>query len=149
MTTITASRPTTSRGAVPGIGLASGLVAAAGTAVRPHDWAEIAVVWCPIAVATGWCSALSCRAPSARRVPAAPRSASPSRALVLLLPAFWSGLPLVLGVAGLVVGNAGRTAPSGAGKCIAAVVLGALAAVGYLAIYISDGMNGGAGFLFD
>ena len=50
---------------------------------------------------------------------------------------------------GSCVGNAGRRAPSGAGKCIAATVLGALAAVGYLAIYISDGMNGGAGFLFD
>jgi hypothetical protein len=69
-------------------------------------------------------------------------------AALLIMPAFWSGLPLVLGVAGLVVGNAGRKAPSGAGKCIAAVVMGTLAAVGYLAIYVSDGMNNGAGFLF-
>ncbi len=31
---------------------------------------------------------------------------------------------------------------------VAALALGTLAAVGYLAIYVSDGMNGGAGFLF-
>jgi hypothetical protein len=70
-------------------------------------------------------------------------------AVLLLVPAFWSGLPLVLGVAGLVVGNAGRGARSGGGKCVAAVALGALACLGYVAIYVSDGLNGGAGFLFD
>jgi len=58
-------------------------------------------------------------------------------------------LPLVLGVAGALIGNAGRRAPTGANKCIAAMVLGTLASIGYLAIYVSDGLNGGAGFLFD
>jgi hypothetical protein len=47
------------------------------------------------------------------------------------------------------VGSAGRRRTTGAGKCIAAVVLGTLAAIGYLAIYVSDGMTGGAGLLFD
>jgi hypothetical protein len=148
MTAITASRPETSRGAVAGIGLTTALVAAAGAAFGAHDWVEIAVVWGVIAVATALVFGLV--------VPRALRKESAGGtglglsipALLLLLPAFWSGLPLLLGVAGLVVGNAGRKAPSGAGKCIAAVVLGALAAVGYLAIYISDAMNGGAGFLF-
>lgn len=70
--------------------------------------------------------------------------------LVLLLPAFWSGLPLVLGVGGMVLGNHGRSAPSGAGKSIAALVLGALTVLGYFAIYIGDGIvSGNAGFLFD
>ena len=148
MTTITAARPVTSRGTVAGIGVASALVAAAGTAFGAHDWGEIAVVWGAIAVATvvvfGFVVPRALRKESAGGT--ALGLAIP--ALVLLLPAFWSGLPLVLGVAGMVVGSVGRKAPSGGGKCIAAAVLGTLAAVGYLAIYISDGMNGGAGFLF-
>ena len=148
MTTITASRPVTARGTLVGIGLASALVAAAGTAFGAHDWGEIAVVWSVIAVATLLVFGLV--VPRALRKESAGGTALGLSipALVLLLPAFWSGLPLVLGVAGLVVGNAGRRAHSGAGKCIAAVVVGTLAAVGYLAVYIADGMNGGAGFLF-
>ncbi len=148
MTTITANRPVTSRGAVAGIGLASALVAAAGAAFGAHDWVEIAVVGGVIAVATALVFGLV--VPKALRKESAGGTALGLSvpALLLLLPAFWSGLPLVLGVAGVVVGNAGRKAPSGSGKCIAAVVLGGLAAVGYLAIYISDAMNGGAGFLF-
>jgi hypothetical protein len=148
MTTITADRPTTSRGTVAGIGIASAIVAAAGTAFGAHDWTEIVVVWAALALATGLVFGLV--VPRALRKESAGGTALGLSipALLLLLPAFWSGLPLVLGVAGLVVGNAGRRAPTGAGKCIAAVVLGALAAVGYVAIYISDGMNGGAGFLF-
>lgn len=59
-------------------------------------------------------------------------------ALLLLLPAFWSGLPLVLGAGGVVLGYAGRHAPSGAGKSTAAVVCGLLAAFGYIAIYVLD-----------
>ena len=148
MTTITASRPVTARSTLAGLGLASALVAAAGTAFGAHDWGEIAVVWSVIAVATLLVFGLV--VPRALRKESAGGTALGLSipALALLLPAFWSGLPLVLGVAGLVVGNAGRRAPSGAGKCIAAVVVGTLAAVGYLAVYIADGMNGGAGFLF-
>jgi hypothetical protein len=148
MTTITATRPVTSRGAVAGIGIASALVAAAGTAFGAHDWGEIAVVWGVIAIATALVFGIV--VPRALRKESAGGTALALSipALLLLLPAFWAGLPLVLGVAGLVVGNAGRRAQSGAGKCIAAVVLGALAAVGYVAIYVSDGVNGGAGFLF-
>lgn len=148
MTTITTDRPVSSRSAVAGIGLASALVAAAGTAFGAHDWTEIAVVWAAIAVVTALVFGLV--VPRALRKESAGGTALALSipALVLLLPAFWAGLPLVLGVAGVVVGNAGRTASSGAGKCIAGLVLGALAAVGYVAIYISDAMNGGAGFLF-
>ena len=148
MTTITVSRPDTSRGAVAGIGIATALVAMGGTAFGAHNWGEIIIVCGIIAVATALLFGLV--VPRALRKESAGGTALGLAipALVLLVPAFWSGLPLVLGVAGLVVGNAGRRAPSGAGKCIAAVVLGTLAAVGYLAIYISDGMSGGAGFLF-
>ena len=61
-------------------------------------------------------------------------------ALLLTVPAFWSGLPLILGAAGVMLGHAGRNADSGSGKSITAVVLGALAVIGYLAIYLIDGL---------
>lgn len=61
-------------------------------------------------------------------------------AALLTVPAFWSGLPLILGAAGVLLGHSGRNTGSGAGKSIAAVVLGALAVIGYLAIYIIDGL---------
>ncbi len=59
-------------------------------------------------------------------------------ALLLLLPAFWSGLPLVLGAGGVLLGYAGRHAPSGAVRTTAAVVCGLLATLGYVAIYALD-----------
>lgn len=59
-------------------------------------------------------------------------------AAALLVPAFWAGLPLVLGVAGAMLGYAGRSARSGAGTSVAAFVLGLLASIGYFAIYVLD-----------
>ena len=59
-------------------------------------------------------------------------------AAALTLPAFWSGLPLVLGVAGTMLGYAGRSAASGSGKSIAAVALGSLAALMYVSIYAME-----------
>lgn len=59
-------------------------------------------------------------------------------ALLLILPAFWSGLPMVLGAAGAVLGHAGRGAGTGGGRSIAAVVVGALAVVAYLASYVTE-----------
>ena len=53
-------------------------------------------------------------------------------------PAFWSGLPLVLGVAGALLGYAGRNAASGARLSIAAFVVGLLSSIGYVAIYVID-----------
>lgn len=61
-------------------------------------------------------------------------------AALLTLPAFWTGLPLVLGAAGVVLGHVGRHRSSGSGKSIAAVVIGALVVIGYLSIYIVDGL---------
>ena len=54
------------------------------------------------------------------------------------VPAFWSGLPLVLGVAGALLGYAGRNAASGARLSIAAFVVGLLSSIGYVAIYVID-----------
>jgi hypothetical protein len=61
-------------------------------------------------------------------------------ALLLVVPAFWTGLPPVLAVGGIVLGLAGRTATRG-GLAIAATVVGLLAIVGDVAIYIADWMN--------
>jgi hypothetical protein len=149
MTTITTHPSITSPRAAAGFGVASCLVALAGTAFGAHDWGEVLVVSGILVVTTAVVFGLV--VPRALRKDSAGGTALGLSipALVLLLPAFWAGLPLVLGVAGALIGNAGRRAPTGAGKCIAAVVLGTLAAIGYLAIYVSDGINGGAGFLFD
>jgi hypothetical protein len=59
-------------------------------------------------------------------------------AIVLVVPAFWSGLPLLLGAAGALLGLAGRRADKGAGTAIASLVLGTLAVAAYIAIYIVD-----------
>lgn len=58
--------------------------------------------------------------------------------LLLVVPAFWSGLPMILGAGAALLGAAGRNASVGRGKAIVSLVLGALAVVGYLAIYIGD-----------
>ena len=59
--------------------------------------------------------------------------------LLLLVPVFWSGLPAVLGAGGVVLGVASRrTRRSGAAT--AAVAIGALVLIGYVAIYVLDWM---------
>lgn len=149
MTIMVATQPVTSSRTVAALGVASGLLATAWTVYGAHHWGEIAIVLGILAVATPLVFGLF--VPRALRKESAGGTALGLSipAVLVLIPAFWSGLPLVLGVAGLVVGNAGRRAPTGANKCIAAVVLGALAALGYVAIYLFDAMQGGAGFLFD
>lgn len=59
--------------------------------------------------------------------------------LLLLVPAFWSGLPAVLGAGGVVLGIAARRVGRG-GVATAAVAVGALALIGYVAIYVLDWM---------
>lgn len=59
-------------------------------------------------------------------------------ALLLVVPAFWSGLPLLLGTAAAVLGYAGKRASARAGLATASLVIGLLAVVAYLAIYVGD-----------
>jgi hypothetical protein len=61
---------------------------------------------------------------------------------LLVVPAFWSGLPLLLGSAAALLGYAGKQASTGSGKATAALVLGVLTVVAYLAIYVSDYLAG-------
>ena len=58
--------------------------------------------------------------------------------VLLIVPAAWSGLPIILGAAAALLGYAGRRASTGAGKATAAFVIGVLAVVGYAAFYVSD-----------
>lgn len=149
MTTTYATKETGRRSLAP-IGVTTALAAAAGTTYGAHDWTEIVVTVAVIAVAAGLVFGLV--VPRALRKDSAGGTALGLSvpAALLTLPAFWTGLPLVLGVAGIIVGNRGRTARSGAGKCIAAPVIGVLAVLTYLTIYLWDGfVAGNAGFLFD
>ncbi len=45
---------------------------------------------------------------------------------------------MILGAAALMLGYAGRRASHGSGRAIAALVLGALSVIGYLAVYVGD-----------
>ena len=59
--------------------------------------------------------------------------------LLLLVPAFWSGLPAVLGAGGVALGVAARRTRR-SGVATAAVAIGALTLIGYVAIYLLDWM---------
>lgn len=61
--------------------------------------------------------------------------------LLLVVPAFWIGLPIQLGAAAALIGYAGKRADQGSGKAMASLVLGLLGVVAYLAIYASDFMS--------
>lgn len=60
---------------------------------------------------------------------------------LLLLPAFWSALPLAFGVAGALLGYGGRRGTQGSSAATAAVAIGALAAIGYFVIYALDALS--------
>jgi hypothetical protein len=53
---------------------------------------------------------------------------------------FWAGITPALAVSGILLGSAARRTGDGPGKGAAAVGLGALALLGYVAIYVSDWM---------
>jgi hypothetical protein len=56
---------------------------------------------------------------------------------LLAVAVFWSGLPPVLAAGGIVLGSAGWNAPSGAALSRAAVLVGVLAIIADLVIYIA------------
>lgn len=148
MTTTTVS-PTTSTGAVGAIGAATALASGALISLFAHDWGEILVVLSAMAITTA--VVFGYVVPRALRKPSAGGTALGLAipAALLVVPAFWSGLPAVLGVAALVVGSAGRRADRGAGKCIVAVVLAALTVAFFASIYVMEGIAGNTGFLLD
>lgn len=148
MTTISTAQ--TARPSVLPIGLGCAAVGIGFSFLTAHDWGEIAIVSAVVAVATALVFGVVVPRGLATEAPGKRALALAIPALVLTLPAFWSGLPLVLGVGGVVLGNAGRNAPRHGGKAMAALVVGAIAVLGYLAIYVGDGLIAGhVGFLLD
>jgi hypothetical protein len=122
-------------------GVAVFVAAAALTVYGAHDMTEVAVVLAIlVAVMAGVYGYLLPRKLAQESAGGAALTLS-IIAAVLLLPAFWSGLPLALGVAGAMLGYAGRNAAKGSGKCVAALVIGALAAIGYFAVYVLDTLH--------
>lgn len=57
---------------------------------------------------------------------------------LLTVAAFWSGLPPILAGGGALLGWAGRDAERGRAMSRAAIAIGGLALLGYVAIYITD-----------
>ncbi len=147
MTSIhTSSTSTTGRAALAPLGALCAVVASVLTAYGAHDWTEVAVTVPVIVAVTALVFGLVL--PGALRKESAGGTALALAipAALLLLPAFWAGIPFVLAVGAMVVGNAGRSAPIGAGKAIAALAIGALVAAGYVAIYVSEIVSGTGGF---
>lgn len=147
MTSIaTTSSLSTSR-AVAGLGVGVALVAATLTTLFAHTWAEaismVALILMASAVVYGVVVPRGLR----REGAAGTALTFAVVAALLIVPAFWTGLPLVLGVAAVVLGNAGRTAPRGGGRSIAALVIGALTSLFYLYIYVSETLSGQLGTL--
>jgi len=121
-------------------GIATAVVSSVFTYLGAHGPREyvsmIALGLVTAAVVYGWV------APRALERESAPKTAMAMSviAALLTLPAFWTGLPLVLGAAGALVGYAGRGAAKGSGLSIAAMLIGVLSVLGYLTIYIVDGI---------
>ena len=126
------------RRAIVPVGVGSFAVAAFWIAMGAHDVGEIVSMVALSAVVAGGVFGLVL--PRAMREESAPRRALTLAILGLLLivPAFWSGLPMVLGSAGALLGYAGRNATSGAKGSVTAFVIGLLAVVGYLTTYVGD-----------
>lgn len=137
MTTMTTTVPTSSRG-VAAIGVGTAIVAAVCSTLFANDRAEVIVELAVIAVSAAL--VFGYVVPRALRKESAGGTALGLAipAVLIVAPAFWLGLPLVLAVAAMIVGNAGRRAPTGAGKCIVGLVLGALASLFYLATYAME-----------
>lgn len=126
------------RRAIVPVGVGSFAIAAFWIGMGAHDVGEIVSMIALSAVVAGGVFGLVL--PRALREESAPRRALTLAVLGLLLvvPAFWSGLPMVLGSAGALLGYAGRNAVQGAKGCITAAVIGALAVIGYLSTYVGD-----------
>ena len=62
-----------------------------------------------------------------------------------VVPAFWSALPVLLGVAGVILGYAAWRADQRPRTAIGAMVIGVLATLGYFVVYIDELIRYGLG----
>lgn len=119
------------------VGLATWAVATGFIVLNAHDVGEMVISSAILGVVTvgifGWLL-------PRQMVTGAPGTALALSILaaLLTLPAFWSGLPAVLGVAGAMLGNASVSVARRRG--LAAVAVGALAVTGYLVLYVLVGL---------
>lgn len=145
--TTTTSAATSAATSITPWAVGAAAVAVGWTTYGAHTWSELITMSALIVVATALVFTLVVR-PALARESAGRKALVLSILAILTVPAFWSGLPLVLGVGGIVVGNAGRNARTGSRACTAALILGLVAVAAYLAIYIGDGIFAGhTGFL--
>ena len=147
MTTMTTTPTTISR--IAALGAASGVVAATLALLFAHDWTEVAVVGAILAVVTPGVYGYVVPRALGKESAGGTALGLAIPAALLSVPAFWSGLPFVLGIAAMVVGSAGRRSRTGSGASIAALVLGALTVLFYVSIYVVEAFAGNTGFLFD
>jgi hypothetical protein len=147
MTSLTAPHSDTTARSATGIGAGTAVVAATLTTLFAHTWGEVISMVALIAVVSAFVYGYV--VPKALRRGSAGGAALTLGILAALtaVPAFWSGMPLVLGVAAMLVGGRGRAAREGAGKSITGLVLGALSVLFYLTVYVSEGIAGHTGFL--
>lgn len=126
------------RRAIVPVGIGSFAIAAFWTGMGAHDVGEVVSMVALCAVVAG--GVFGFVLPRGMREESAPGRALTLSILGLLLivPAFWSGLPMVLGAAGALLGYSGRNASAGSKGSTAALVIGLLAVAGYWATYISD-----------
>jgi hypothetical protein len=140
MTSLSTStvQTTGARRAVVPVGVGSFAVASFWIGMGAHDVGEIVSMVALCAVVAG--GVFGYVLPRAMREESAPGRALTLSVLGLLLivPAFWSGLPMVLGAAGALLGHAGRNASAGSRTSTAALVIGLLAVAGYWASYVTD-----------
>ncbi len=140
-TTADLGESTLSRAAVRAIGAATFAVAATVTIVNAHDLTEILVVLgvlVPTTIAVyGFLLPRTLGRAAAGRISLLLGIV----AAVLVVPAFWSGQSLVLGVAAVLLGLSGRNADRGSRLCVAGLLTGALAALGYAAWYLLDWLS--------
>lgn len=145
MTALTAAPgTTTSPRAAIGLGIATSAVSLTLTVLFAHTWGEVAIVAPAIVVVAAIVYGVVVPRALRRESPGGTALGLAVLAALLVVPAFWSGLPAVLGVAAMILGNAGR-GREGSGKAIAALVLAALTVAFHVSIYVMEGMQGMAG----
>lgn len=128
------------RKSIPAVAAAVLVATAALTTYGAHDLREILVVMAIVIVTVAGVFGFLLPRKLSQESAGGTALALSLVGAVLLLPAFWAGVPLVLGVAGAMLGYAGRNARSGSGKSTVALAIGALVSVGYFAVYVLDAL---------
>ena len=147
MTTATRSHHSTSTATVGAAGAVTAVTASTLTALFAHTWGEVISMVALIVVVAALVYAYVLPRGLRRENAGGTALTLAIIGAVVVVPGFWTGLPLVLGVAAMILGNTGRTARQGSGKYIVALALGALTSLFYLSIYVMEGIAGNTGFL--